>query len=425
MKKNFQPTLALAILIAASHPSPAQEWTRFRGPNGTGISDAKTIPTKFTEADFNWKTVLPGTGHSSPVLWGDKIFLTSADENGEKFFVLCLNAADGKIIWQKESPLKPHKKHGRYNTLASSTPAVDAERVYICRTEAEHQVLLAFDHQGEKKWERDLGPFAGMHGAGMSPIVYEGKVVLSNEQEAESFLIALDAKSGELKWKTPRQTGDNETTYSTPCVFQPNGAAPTLIFNSENHGISAVAPDTGKVVWEFPGAFDKRSVSSPVLAGDLIIGSCGSGGGGNFVVAIRPGDAKGKKPEKAYEVRRSAPYVPTSVCVGDWLYLWSDAGVVSRVHAATGEINWQERAGGNFFSSPVCVDGRIFNVSTTGEVVVIPVSEKFEVLARNPLGETMHSTPAVSGGRMYFHTLKHLISVGGKKAAEKVATPAS
>ena len=155
-----------------------------------------------------------------------------------------------------------------------------------------------------------------------------------------------------------------------------------------------------------------------MIAGEFIIGSCGSGGGGNFVVAVRPGNpTTGAKPERAYEVRRSAPYVPTSVCAGDWLYLWSDAGIVSRVHAATGEVKWQERAGGNFFSSPVCVDGRLFCVSTTGEVVVVAVSDKFEVLARNPLGETTHSTPAVAGGRMYIHTSGHLVSIGGKASA--------
>ena len=115
------------------------------------------------------------------------------------------------------------------------------------------------------------------------------------------------------------------------------------------------------------------------------------------------------------DVRRSAPYVPTSVCVGDWLFLWSDAGIVSRVHAATGEVKWQERVGGNFFSSPVCVDDRLFCVSTSGEVVVVAAAEKFEVLARNPLGETTHSTPAVAGGRMYIHTSQHLVSVGGKR----------
>jgi hypothetical protein len=190
-----------------------------------------------------------------------------------------------------------------------------------------------------------------------------------------------------------------------------------LIFNSQAHGISAIAPQSGNIVWEVSGVFSRRSVSSPVIAGDLIVGSCGSGGGGNYVVAVRAANTtRGRNAELAYEVRRSAPYVPTSLCIGDALYLWSDAGIISRVHAPTGEVEWQERTGERFFCSPVCVDGRLFCVSTTGEVFVVGVSDQFQLLARNPLNETTHSTPAISGGRMYIHTTGHLISVGGNKA---------
>jgi outer membrane protein assembly factor BamB len=133
---------------------------------------------------------------------------------------------------------------------------------------------------------------------------------------------------------------------------------------------------------------------------------------------VRPGDAaRDKKPELAYSIKRSAPYVPTSVCVGDRLFLWSDSGIVTCVKPATGDITWQERVGGNFFASPVWVDGRLFCVSTAGEVVVLDASDHFQVLARNPLDELTHSTPAVAGGRMYIHTSKHLVSVGGREEA--------
>jgi outer membrane protein assembly factor BamB len=412
MKSPATLCVVAVLLIATASQSEGQEWTRFRGPNGSGLSDAKTIPTKWAETDFNWKVALPGAGHSSPVLWGDRIFVTSADEKGGKFFVLCLKAGDGGKVWQKEFAITPFRKND-YNTFASSTPTVDGERVYLCRTDKAHNTLFALDQRGEKVWERDLGPFTAQHGSGTSPMLYDGKVIFANEQDGESFLIAVDARTGEARWKTPRRSVN--AAYSTPCVFHTKTGKPALIFNSEAHGISALAPDTGKVVWEFASAFDKRSVSSPVIAGDLILGSCGSGGGGNYVVAVRPDDGA-KKAERAYEIRRSAPYVPTSICLGEWVYLWSDGGIVSRVHAATGEVKWQERVGGNFFSSPVCVDGRLFCASTSGEVVVLATSEKFEVLARNPLGETTHSTPAIAGGRMYIHTSQHMVSVGGTKS---------
>lgn len=413
MNSLARHSLALLLLITLVLHSPAQEWTRFRGPNGSGISSAKTIPTAWTEKDYNWKIPLPGAGHSSPVLWGDKVFLTSGDDKNGKLFVICLGASDGRILWQKDFPFTRHHKND-YNTFASGSPAVDQHRVYASWTEPEHHTFVAMDHDGKVAWKKDLGPYASQHGGGTSPIVYDDKVILANEQDGESFLLAVDAATGEIRWKIPRKT--KEAAYATPCVYHPKNGKPELIFNSEAPGISAVDPETGKVLWEFPGVFDKRVVSSPFLAGDLIIGACGSGGGGNYVVAVRPGKpSQNKSPECTWTIRRSASYVPTSIAVGDLLFMWSDGGIVSCVQASSGEVKWQERVGGNYFSSPVCVDGRLFSISTRGEVVVVDASEKFQVLARNPLNETTHSTPAVAGGRMYIHTAQHLISIGGHK----------
>lgn len=391
--------------------APAQEWARFRGPNGSGISTAKTIPNAWAESDFNWKVELAGKGHSSPVAWGDQVFITTADAATGHFLVLCFDAVKGAKLWQTQFEVSPYHTHN-YNTLASSTPAVDADRIYVVRTDPAHTLLLALDHQGQKIWEHDLGPSVTQHGGGASPILHDGKLIFPNEQEGTSFLIAVDARTGVTAWQVPRNSSD--AAYSTPCVFTPANGPSQLIFNSESHGISAFAPATGKLIWEFPGAFDKRSVSSPVIAGDLVLGACGSGGGGNYIIAVRPGAEGGAKAERAYEIRRSAPYVPTSICVGEWLYLWSDGGIVSRVKAATGEVQWQERVGGDYFGSPIWVDGRLFNISSRGEVVVVSAGEKFEVLARNALNEAAHSTLAVAGGRMLIHTVSHLISVGGR-----------
>ncbi len=414
--------LALAFLGVSASENVAQEWTRFRGPNGAGISQAKTIPTKWADADFNWKINLPGQGHSSPVLWGEKIFLTSADEKASQFFVLCFDAKDGQKLWQKDFPLTPFKKHN-FNSFASATPVVDAERVYVYWAEPKQFSVAALNHNGEVAWKKELGTFESQHGTGASPILHDGKLILSKTQEAsESFLIALDAKTGETRWKTPRNT--DSSSYSTPCLYEPKGGKAALIFNSQAHGISAIAPDTGKVLWEYGSAFDKRTVSSPVIVGDLILGACGSGFGGNYVIAVRPGDpAQGKQPETAFKISKSAPYVPTSIHMGDSIFLWGDGGIVSCANAMTGEIKWQERVGGNFFASPVWVDGRLFCISTEGEVVVIAAADKFEVLARNNLNELSHSTPAIANGRMYLRTIGHLFSIGGKTVAASAAKP--
>ena len=413
--------LALTLAVTPTH-SMAQEWSRFRGPNGTGISHAKTIPTAIGAADLRWKVELPGTGHSSPVLWGEQIFLTSTADQAGGISVLCLDANDGSLLWRQDFAHTPFARH-QFNSFASSTPAVDAERVYVVWNEPEHYLLSALDHKGKLLWQRDFGAFVSQHGCGISPIVYDGKVILGNEQDSEkfvkevprtgtSFVVAVDTKTGRTIWQTPRQSA--VVAYSTPCVYQPKGAKPALIFDSQGHGIYALNPEDGKLLWSYEQAFDKRCVSSPLLAGDIILGSCGTGGGGSFVTAIKAGDAKaGRSPELAYQIKKSAPYVPTGIAVGDRVWLWSDAGILTCLESATGVIRYQERVGGNFFGSPVWVEGRLFCVSTSGELVVAEASDKFNVLHRYALNELCHTTPAVALGRMFIRTEKHLWSFGG------------
>jgi outer membrane protein assembly factor BamB len=421
--KTLRASTSIAIVVAAfGLNSQAQEWTRFRGPNGTGISHAKTIPTKITEADINWKVELPGTGHSSPVLWGERIFLTSTGDKAGGISVLCLSAQDGRLLWRRDFSLTPFARHP-HNSFAASTPAVDAQRVYVVWNEPQHYLLTALDHDGKTVWQRDFGPFVSQHGCGISPIVYKNKVILGNEQDdakfvkdsprsGESFVVGVDARTGKTLWQTPRRSA--VVAYSTPCVYEPKNEKPALIFNSQGHGIYAVDPDTGKVLWEYEQAFDKRSVSSPMIAGDIILGSCGSGPGGNFVTAVKAG-ATGRETELAYQMKKSAPYVPTGVVRGNRIWLWSDGGIVTCLDAPTGAIRYQERVDGNYFGSPVWVDGRLFCVSTTGEVVVLEASDKFNILHRYPLHELCHSTPAVALGRMFVRTEKHLVSLGGTK----------
>jgi outer membrane protein assembly factor BamB len=422
--KFLSAPLAIVALAVLGAELPAQEWTRFRGPNGTGVSHAMTIPTNLTAGDVNWKIELPGVGHSSPVLWGDRIFLTCTGDDAGGLTVLCLSATDGKLLWRRDFPLAPFTRH-KFNSFASATPAVTASAVYVVWNEPEHYFLTALDHNGEKIWQRDFGPFVSQHACGISPIVFGDKVILGGEQDGQefvpktdrsgkSFIAAVDAKTGALIWQTPRRSV--VVAYSTPCVREAGDGRRSLIFNSQGHGIYAVDPDTGRVLWDYEQAFGKRSVSSPFIAGDIIFGSCGSGGGGNYVVAIKAGDSVASgKPELAYEMKKSAPYVPTGVAVGDLAWLWSDGGILTCIHAPTGEIRYQERVGGNFFGSPVWVDGRLFCVSTTGELAIVEASDKFKVLHRFPLEELCHSTPAVSGGRLYIRTEKHLFSLGGEK----------
>jgi outer membrane protein assembly factor BamB len=398
--------LALLALLCLTPTAHAQEWTRFRGPNGTGVSPAMTVPTQWSESDYNWRAALPGIGHSSPVVWGEKIFLTSASDETAERFVLCLNAVDGRVLWKRSYPSSVHTKHLR-NSFASSTPAVDQNHVYVSWTAPEDYALLALDHDGHDAWRISLGPFVSQHSGGTSPIVYRDMVVLGNDQDGPSFLTAVGCRDGKAVWRAERRSA--VVAYSTPCVLEQKNHPDELIFNSEAHGISSIDPYTGHTNWELP-VFDKRSVSSPIIAAGLVFGTCGSGGGGGWVAAVKPGP----QPKLAYKLTDAAPYVPTLLAKDGLLFMWSDKGVVSCMHAANGEKVWRERVGGNYSGSPVCVGKHLYCIADDGTVVVLAASAKYALISRNPLGEDSRSTPAISGGRMYLRSYSHLVSIGGK-----------
>src|SRR5258706_188210 len=410
---KMQPAIGWTIALLVATTCPSQEWTRFRGPNGSGISQAKIIPNKITDANLHWKVELPGTGHSSPVLWGNRIFLTCTGDKSGGISILCLNAQDGQQLWRKDFPLTPFARH-QFNSFASSTPAADADHVYVVWNEPQHYWLAALDHKGKVVWQCDFGPFVSQHGCGISPIVYRDKVILGNEQDDPkfvkestrtgiSFVVAVDRMTGKTLWQTPRRSA--VVAYSTPCVYAPTTGKPAITFASQGHGFYAVDPDSGKVLWEYPQAFDKRCVSSPLIANDIILGSCGSGGGGNFITAIKPfAVTEGGKPQLAWQLKQSAPYVPTGIVRSDLAWFWSDSGILTCLQPSTGAIHYQERVGGDYFGSPVLIDGRLYCVSTSGELVVVLATDKFKVLDRYPLHEVCHSTPAVALERLFVRT---------------------
>ena len=405
--------VALACSLALAAQAATAEWTRFRGPDGAGISPATTIPVKWTEKDFNWRVKLPGKGHSSPVLWGDKVFVTCGDKETAQRIILCLKAADGSTLWEKRYDSTVHVVN-KDNSFASSTPAVDADHVYVYWTTKEEVTLLALDHAGQEVWRRSLGEFLSQHGSGVSPIVVGELVILPNDQEGNSSLIAVDRKTGADRWTLLRNT--SSAAYGTPCLYRPEGGPPELVFMSQGHGVTSVDPATGQINWELKDAFPLRVVVSTVLADGLVVGSCGVGGVARRFVAVRPGSKKhGTQPKLIWEEKKGIPYVPTPVAKDGKLFLWTDNGVVRCLRAATGEPVWEGRVQDLFYGSPVWVEGRLYCISRKGVVHVVSAGDKFELLAANPLGEGSYATPAIAGGIMYLRTYSHLIAIGGKK----------
>jgi len=419
-KKKFLKVLLISFIILFASISKGQQWSRYRGPNGQGISYAQNIPVKWTQKDYNWKVSLPGGGHSSPVLWGDKVFVTSGDQKTDNGFLLALRVSDGKVLWQKQYSLASYRPNPR-NSYAAATPAVDADHVYVLWPTPKETILIALDHDGREIWKRTFEGVYCQHGAGGSPIVFDDIVVFTHEHEkstrdARSAWIAVDRKTGRIRWKLGRQTGP-KTSYSTPCLYSPHTDTTQLIFTSNSHGITGVNPRKGTVIWETASLLPARVVSSPVIAGRLLIGSCGDGSRGKCLVAINPvASGESFKLVLTYTVDSStAPYVPTSLANEGLLFTFHDTGYVSCLRSATGEQLWREKPAGKFFGSPVWVRGKLYCITTAGEVVVIRAASTYELLAVNPLGERSHATPAVVDGRMYLRTYSNLISIGPMK----------
>jgi outer membrane protein assembly factor BamB len=407
--------LGSLLLIAGTGPVGSQEWTRFRGPNGSGLSDAATIPVRWTEKDYNWKVELPGAGHSSPVLWGERLFITCAEEQTGKRMLLCLRADNGERLWTRELAGEKHGKH-QDNSFASATPAVDERRVYVCWGGPKEYLVVAVDHAGNEVWRTELGSFSSGHGFGPSPIVHDGLVIVPCDQDGgNSALFALDCTSGKIAWKVPRRS---KATYTTPCVYQPKGRLAELIFTSYEHGVTSIDPKTGKLSWEldvFNKSHIETGIGSPVVAGDLVFATCGWLGVRQEVVAVQlPGEGETRARE-VFRLDRSAPLCTTPLVKGDLLFLWSDGGVVTCANRGTGDVHWRERVPGSYYGSPVCVGDYLYGPSREGEVVVLAASLKYELAASNPLPEGTHSSPAVANGRMYLRTFSHLVSIGGKK----------
>lgn len=429
--KNRLLILTAMFLILTSHALAAtaagEEWARFRGPNGAGVSAATTVPAKWTDADYNWKVDLPGVGHSSPVVVGKRLFVTCGEKATAKRTVLCLDVATGQPIWKKEYPSRTFSQNSD-SSYASATPAADADGVIVIFTTPDEVTVLALDNGGNPQWRRNLGPYATKHGNGGSPIIAGGLVVFNNDQEVpkgadagapkkeiKSFLVALDRKTGEPRWQLDRRTSIS-AAYMTPCLRQTAAGQPELILSDTAHGMTGVDLATGKVNWELGELFTQRCIVSPVLAGGLILAGDGIGGVGNRLVAVRPGEpSKEVKPSLVYEIKKPVPFVPVPLVVGDRLYLWGDDGKISCADAATGKQLWNGRVNGNFYSSPVCVGNRIYGISKSGEAIVLAAGDKLEELGRMPLGDKCFASPAVADGVLYLRTFSKLYSIGGKK----------
>ncbi len=414
-------TVSLAVL-SMSTLVQAQEWTRFRGPDGSGVGDAQKIPSEFTVADYNWIVELPGVGHSSPVLWGDKLFLSVSDEAEQKRFVMCYDSKTGNELWRTPSKLEPHHQH-RYNTFASATPAVDEKHLFLAWSSGEVSYVVAMDHSGKEIWETTFPNFTSDHGNASSPILVDDLVIVQAEHKDEqsSSILALEKLTGKEVWSYDRMNdpkGDaHKSAYSTPVVYEGKDGRKQLLIVNTTQGFVSLDPKTGEVNWQHNPGFKLRSVGSMAIWDGVMIATMGSGGvGGKESAAIKLDESLAAgKPVIAFELPTKAmPYVPTPVAYDGLFFLWSDAGILTCVDAANGDVLYQERLPeATYFSSPVVADGKVFCGSRDGRFVAVKASREFKVLGVSQLPSGVNASPAIANGKLFIRTDSHLISLGG------------
>ena len=438
MKVSRITSLALIALFSLTTVGFAANWPQWRGPDGSGISNEKNLPAEWTPTkNIKWKTPISGRGHSSPIVWGNKIFLTTAIEGelvpGAKavthtaegqvfkhpdsvgadhkhtFKVIALDRNSGKVLWESTAwEGTPYDNRHRKSSYAASTPATDGKLVYaFFGTEG----LYAYDYNGKLAWKAQLGNLGtvGM-GTGTSPILYDDFVIVQCDEENgdASFIVALDKKTGKEVWRTPRKV---QVSWSTPLLVR-NAKRPELITSGTEFVIS-YDPATGKELWRHKGV-ESNAIPSPVANNDMVF--LVAGFPAKIAMAIKlggSGDLTGT-PNVPWTYAKGTAYVPSPILYGDYLYLTTDRGILTCIDAKTGEVKYE---GGRipipatFTASPVAFEGKILLTSEDGDTFIVKAGPKHEILGTNSIGEAVYASPAVADGRIFIRGEKNLYCI--------------
>jgi len=445
VKLSRRITLALIVGVSIGSVSllaskaSAGNWPQWRGPDGSGISNEKNLPSEWSPTkNVKWKTSIEGRAHSSPIVWGNKVFLTTAVEgavvpgakavkhmDGDKEFlhpdsvgadrkhmfkVICLDRDSGKILWESTAwEGTPYDNRHRKSSYAASTPATDGKLVYaFFGTEG----LYAYDFKGKLAWKAQLGNLGtvGM-GTGTSPILFDNLVIVQADEEngAASFIVAVDKKTGKEAWRTPRKV---QVSWSTPLLVRTSTRAELITSGTEF--VIAYDPATGKELWRHKGV-ESNAIPSPVANNEMVF--LVAGFPAKIAMAIRlgqNGDLTGT-PNVPWKYAKGTAYVPSPILYGDYLYLTTDRGILTCIDARTGEVKYE---GGRipipatFTASPVAFEGKILMTSEDGDTFIVKSGPKHEILGTNSVGEPVYASPAIADGRIFIRGEKNLYCIG-------------
>lgn len=416
--------LVLCWLTAFSAVGPqtsvAENWPGFRGPGRQGISNEKNLPTQWSEtSNIVWKTPIAGIGWSSPIIFGDLIFVTTATDEGASFHLLCLDRKTGAVLWDRQVlRQKPGHKQA-LNSYATSTPVTDGKNVYIVAFDGS---IAAVSMEGQTVWVyRDFEYFSE-HGLGVSPILYKELLIVAFDPSSsgpdtklgwqkpwdKAVILALDKNTGKVRWEGKR--GLSQIAHVSPQILSVGGK--DQLVSSAGEVIQGFDPDTGERIWTVssPG----EGVVPSVVVGEGLIFTA-SGFGDSAIRVVRTG-GKGDVTAThiAWESAEDVPKIPSMLYVKPYLYLVTEAAVAKCFKAATGEVLWRERLGGRFSASPVWADGKIYFLSDQGTTTVIQEGAEFKVLAKNELDETCKASPAISQRNIFIRSEKHLYCIGNE-----------
>ena len=405
-----------AVSMVVPEGEAMKFWSRWRGPSGQGLVEGEAYPDTWSETEnVLWKVKVPGRGHSSPIVWGDCIFLTTAGtEDDSNRSILCFQRADGRLLWQTPAPEAPAEKLYQKNSYASATVSTDGKLIYAYFGNAG---LMAVDFEGTQVWHVSFGPIQLYHGPGGSPLLYKDRLILFQEQRLmdrniqtdPGFIVAIDKVTGRELW---RQTRNQQPGWGTPIAVQVGDH--TEIIVSSSRRIDAYDPDTGKLLWHCSGN-TVEVIPTPVVGHDMIYACSGRAGP---TIAVRPGGSGDvTATHVAWSTPKRSSFVPSPLLLGNYLYTVNDmASVVSCHNAKTGEIAGQLRLGEavreGFSTSPIAVDGKIFFTNDQGETFVLSQPPDFKLLHVSTLGEQTLASPALVEGKWYFRTRDHLICIG-------------
>jgi outer membrane protein assembly factor BamB len=405
-------SLLVPLLLALAHAGAADNWPRWRGENGSAVSDHSPLPLKWgPKTNVRWKTAIPGKGFSSPIVWKDRVFCTSAFDGGERRVVHCLDRKTGKILWSRAIKDTEPEIASAMTGHAAPTPVTDGQSVVAFFGNAG---VVCYDFSGKQLWHRKLGEFESELGLASSPVLYRDRVIMVCDHDGadyssfDSFLIAMDLKTGKQVWKTPRR--DLFRSWSTPILVPGAGKKLELIVNGQE-ALRAYDPATGKQRWQVTG-MSGWVTPSPVFGHGLVFATSGKNGP---ILAVRPG-GKGDVTTRrvVWKVKTGGPYVCSPLLYKDYLYVHTEQGLLSCFQARTGKLQYKERLAGKFIASAVAGDGKVYITNEDGTTFVVKAGPKFEVLARNALKEYSLASLAIAGGQLLLRTEKHLYCIAAK-----------